>query len=151
MSDVRIMIAGSRSFNNYQLLKDTIDKVLTKLNLTQENIINVNGVAKGADTLGGIYAKEKGYSIERYPAKWKDLNANPCKIKYNKYGPYNCLAGMNRNIDMVKVSDIVFMFHDGMSPGTANDLELCKTYNKKYVYINYNDSTKNDTNLDINL
>ena len=151
MSDIRIMIAGSRGFNDYQLLKNTIDKVLADLNLTQENIIDVNGEAKGADNLGGRYAKEKGYSIESYPAKWKDLNATPCKIKYNKYGPYNCLAGMNRNVDMVKVSNIVFMFHDGTSHGTAHDLELCKKYNKKYVYINYNDSTKNSTNLNIKL
>lgn len=150
MKNLRIMIAGSRSYNDYIELKTTIDEVLTTLsvvNNTKYNPIIISGKAKGADTLGEKYANECGYAIEEYPAKWKDLEAIPCKVKYNQYGAYNCLAGMNRNKDMVRVSDIVFMFHDGKSKGTADDLELVKKFNKQYVYINYNDNSKSESNL----
>lgn len=152
MKDLRIMIAGSRTYDNYTELKTTINKVLSSLSAEKNvkyNPIIISGKAKGADTLGEKYANEHGYNIEEYPAKWKDLNVEPCKIKYNQYGAYNCLAGMNRNKDMVNVSDIVFMFHDGESKGTTDDFKLVKKYNKQYIYINYNDNSKNESYLNI--
>lgn len=134
------MIAGSRTFNDYTLLCNIVTAVLHKRGITSSThrIVIVSGKAKGADTLGERYAHENNYDIEEYPAEWNNLDTTPCKIKYNKFGkPYNSLAGMNRNLDMVKVSDLVIMFHDGVSSGTAHDLELCKKYNKDYEYIKY--------------
>ena len=61
----RVIIAGGRDFDNYQLLKATMDKLLC--NITDE-ITVVCGQAKGADTLGEQYAMEKGYAIDYYPA-----------------------------------------------------------------------------------
>lgn len=134
------MIAGSRNFNDYPLLYNTVTYELTKRGITSDThkIIIISGKAKGADTLGEKYAKENNYIVEEYPAQWNNLSVTPCNVKYNKYGkPYNSLAGMNRNIDMVNASDLIIMFHDGISSGTAHDLELCKKYNKDYVYTNY--------------
>ena len=154
---LKIMIAGSRGYDNYEELKTIVNGVINVLNIKAylKGIkfipVVISGKAKGADTLGEKYANEYGYKIKEYPAKWHDLDAVPCKIKYNKYGAYNCLAGLNRNKDMVKTSDIVFMFHDGESHGTMDDLKLCKEHNKKYVYINYNDYSKNETNLNIEI
>lgn len=64
----RVIIAGGRDFDDYQLLKATMDKLLC--NITDE-IAVVCGQAKGADTLGEQYAMEKGYAIDYYPAQWK--------------------------------------------------------------------------------
>ena len=64
----RVIIAGGRDFDDYQLLKATMDKLLC--NITDE-ITVVCGQAKGADTLGEQYAMEKGYAIDYYPAQWK--------------------------------------------------------------------------------
>ena len=157
IKEFRIMIAGSRTYNNYEELETTINGVMTTLNTVSYikgfklELIIVSGKAKGADTLGERYAKENGFRVEEYPAKWNDLDTQPCKIKYNSYGAYNCLAGLNRNKDMVKVSNLVFMFHDGKSTGTKDDLKLVKQYNKHYVYVNYNDYDKNEGNLEINI
>ena len=52
----RVIIAGGRDFDDYQLLKATMDKLLC--NITDE-ITVVCGQAKGADTLGEQYAMEK--------------------------------------------------------------------------------------------
>lgn len=60
----RVIIAGGRDFDDYQLLKATMDKLLC--NITDE-ITVVCGQAKGADTLGEQYAMEKGYAIDYYP------------------------------------------------------------------------------------
>lgn len=56
----RVIIAGGRDFDDYQLLKATMDKLLC--NITDE-ITVVCGQAKGTDTLGEQYAMEKGYAI----------------------------------------------------------------------------------------
>lgn len=133
------MIAGSRTFNDYELLSITVTKALSKRNIYPEKyqIVIVSGKAKGADSLGEKYAKENSYIVEDYPALWNNLDIKPCKIKQGKYGPYNSLAGMNRNLEMVNASDLIVMFHDGISSGTAHDLKLCQQHNKDYEYINY--------------
>ena len=126
----KVIIAGSRNFNNYALLKSELDK------LFNEPFIIVSGGAKGADTLGELYAKEKGYEVERHLAKWNDLSVPNCRIKYNSYGPYNAMAGHNRNQEMLnsilenKDGGCVVAFWDGKSKGTKHTINFCKQYNK---------------------
>ena len=137
--DYRVMICGSRTFNDYSLLEEQVILALNKRNITraEHNIIIISGKAKGADTLGEQFAKQYELQVEEYPAKWNDFS-EPCRIKYNKFGnPYNALAGMNRNTDMINVSDLVIMFHDGKSKGTFDDWNKCKKLNKDYEYILY--------------
>ena len=62
----RVIIAGGRDFDDYQLLKATMDKLLC--NITDE-ITVVCGQAKGADTLGEQYAMEKGYALLPRPVE----------------------------------------------------------------------------------
>ena len=122
----KVIIAGSRSFNDYTLLKTELDK------LFNEPFIIVSGGAKGADTLGELYAKEKGYEVERHLAKWNDLSVPNCRIKYNSYGPYNAMAGHNRNQEMLnsilenKDGGCVVAFWNGKSKGTENMIAITK-------------------------
>lgn len=135
----RVMICGSRTFNDYDMLKRTVLQALEKRYINDvTDIIIVSGCASGADKLGERFAKENGCEIELYPALWNDLSQEPCEIKINKYGKrYNCLAGLNRNKDMVIASDLIIMLHDGVSKGTLDDLRLCKKYNKDFEYIKF--------------
>lgn len=122
----KVIIAGSRSFNDYTLLKTELDKLFS------EPFIVVSGGAKGADSLGEIYAQEKGYPIERYLAKWNDLSVKNCVIKHNSYGAYNAMAGHNRNQEMLNAvlnnedSGCVVAFWDGYSKGTQNMINISK-------------------------
>ena len=137
--DFRVMICGSRTFNDYAMLSKYVLTALGERSITFEdyNVIIISGKAKGVDELGERFAREYDLDVEEYPAKWNDLTAEPCKIKYNKWGskPYNCLAGINRNTDMINVSDLVIMFHDGKSRSTLKDLNRCKKMDKDYEYI----------------
>ena len=63
----RVIIAGGRTFNNYEQLVKDCDAYL----IDSSNII-LSGCAKGADTLGERYAKERGFPIEYYPANWSE-------------------------------------------------------------------------------
>lgn len=100
----KIIIAGSRDFNDYKLLKSTMDDLLSEKNKTHKIEI-VSGMAKGADTLGVLYAKERKYNIIEYRAQWR------------KYGK---AAGMIRNGEMLDVADAIVTFWNGMSPGTLD-------------------------------
>lgn len=122
---MRVIIAGSRDFKDYELLTKYCDIMLKQYS----DITIVCGMAKGADMLGYNYAKERGFSIDEYPANWDDLTAKPCVIKHTKYGkPYNVLAGHNRNEEMAKNADILIAFWDEKSSGTANMISLVEKY-----------------------
>lgn len=64
----RVIIAGSRSFANYEMLKANMNRLLQNIN---DEISIVCGTAQGADRLGEKYAKEMGFHVAYFPADWK--------------------------------------------------------------------------------
>ena len=70
--DFRIIIAGSRTFSDYNKLATHCDRLLAEKKKTH-NIVIVSGTCRGADLMGERYAQEHGYSIARYPADWQHL------------------------------------------------------------------------------
>ncbi len=110
----KVVIAGSRDYNNYDEAKQYIDFCLSNIR-DENNIIIVSGCATGADTIGERYAKENGFIVEKYPADWQ------------KYGKS---AGPRRNKSMTKVSDYIICFWDGKSRGTKSLIRYAKMYNK---------------------
>lgn len=111
--ELNVIIAGSREFNNYDLLKAVCDKVLENRVKDGWNITIISGNAKGADSLGEKYAKEKGYSLKIFPADWK------------KYGNR---AGFLRNNKMAEVGNaLIAFFADGAeSKGTENMVKIAR-------------------------
>jgi ABC-type enterochelin transport system substrate-binding protein len=131
---MKVIIAGSRSFNDYDNLKEFCEKVL----VNQNDIEIVSGTADGADKLGERYAKEKGYALTEFPAKWKDLTAKPCFVRYDKNKEaYNVLAGLNRNEEMAKYADALIIFWDGKSTGSKNMIESAMKHKLKIKFYTY--------------
>ena len=119
MNDVfKVIIAGSRDFNNYRLLKEKCDKILQN----KSNIEIVSGTSRGADLLGEKYAKENNYIINRFPANW------------NHYGKS---AGYLRNKQMAEYGDALICFWDGKSRGTLHMINLAQEYNLQIRIIKY--------------
>ena len=98
----RVIIAGTRTFDDYDLLCKYVD---IKLSNICQSIEIVSGGARGADALGERYAKDRGYKLRVFPADW------------NKYGKR---AGYLRNVQMAEYADALIAFWDGKSRGTAN-------------------------------
>lgn len=117
----RIIIAGSRGFNNYDFLVKVIDAVIMD-NYKDEEITIVSGGARGADKLGEKYAKEKKYELLVFPAEW------------NKFGKR---AGYIRNEQMALNADVLVAFWDGTSRGTNHMINLGKKHNLDVFEINY--------------
>lgn len=119
---MKVIIAGGRSFDDYQLLKRKCDEILAEIN----DIEIVSGAASGADRLGERYAKEKGYAVKQFPADW------------SKWGK---AAGPKRNKQMAEYGDILIAFWDGESRGTKNMIDLANANNLKvevFKYLNVN-------------
>ena len=130
----KLIIAGTRTFDDYDLLKREVQKFILE-EIKSKEITVVSGKAPGADTLGERFASEYNLPIEPYPALWSDLEAIPCKIKYRSNDEaYNCLAGFNRNEQMAKVGTHCIVFTTG-SPGSANMIELATNHELKVKVI----------------
>ena len=93
-----------------------------KLLKNKTDIVIISGAARGADTLGEKYAKERGYEIESHPANW-DL--------------YGKSAGYKRNVEMVENADAAIFFWDGESRGTKHSINLSKEKGIPYRIIRY--------------
>ena len=111
---MKIIIAGSRDFFDYGLLKKKCDSLLKG----ESNIEIVSGGATGADQLGERYAAEKDYKLQRFPADWKT---------------YGRAAGHIRNKKMADYAESLILFWDGKSPGSGSMLKAAK---KKKLKIN---------------
>ena len=106
----KVVIAGSRGFSNYKLLKETCDKYLREKKKTH-NVVVISGHARGADSLGEKYASDEDLDLEIYPADWR------------KYGKS---AGFMRNEQMAEVADAVIAFWNGESHGTKHMIDIAE-------------------------
>lgn len=97
----RIIIAGSRTFNNYEYVKKILDMVIGHI----DKAIILSGSARGVDKLGEQYAKEKGYRIWMHEADWDNHGKS---------------AGPIRNSQMVTQATQAIFFWDGKSKGTRD-------------------------------
>jgi hypothetical protein len=119
---VKIIIAGGRDFNNYNLLKRTCTCIIGALNPRKDNIEVVCGKARGADTLGEQFAQEQGYKIKSFPTDWETLGKK---------------AGYVRNAQMASYSEVLIAFWDRASKGTKHMIDLANKQRLKVFIINY--------------
>lgn len=112
----KIIINGSRDFNNYTYLRLMLKEYIMTNQINPELIEIISGGAKGADTLAIKFAKE-------YNLNYKVMNAD-----WNKYGKR---AGIIRNAEMLTYAisnpnDIVILisFWNGTSKGTKHMIDI---------------------------
>ena len=116
----RVIIAGSRDFDNYDFLRKKMGFLLQDI---KEEIVIICGMARGADLLGKRYAEENSYRVLEYPAQW------------DKYGKR---AGYLRNIEMAENADALVAFWDGRSKGTKHMIDIAINRDLKVRVIKYN-------------
>jgi len=105
---MKIGIIGSRTFNNYELLKEVMGDYLNRDNELNCEFV-VSGGANGADSLGERWARENNIQTLIFKPDW------------NKYGKS---AGYIRNEDIIKNSDFVVVFWDEISKGSKHSIDL---------------------------
>lgn len=118
---MRLIIAGTRTFDDYDFLKKKLDKILA--NEVKECIEFISGGANGADALGERYAKEHGVIPTTFEADWTQ---------------HGKAAGPIRNQQMVLHSSHAIFFWDERSKGTASCIKLAQDAGLKVRIIYYN-------------
>lgn len=120
ISKYRVIIAGCRDFNDYELLKEKCDYFLQ--DEKKEDVVIISGHASGADALGERYAQERGFQLETFPADWK---------------AHGRAAGPIRNARMASAANALIAFWDGKSRVTKNMIEIAENHNLKVVVVRY--------------
>jgi hypothetical protein len=100
----RVLVTGSLSFNDYELLRATLDRLLAE----RGNVVVVTGGATGAEALGERYAQERGLGVTQLLADWA------------RYGRG---AKVIRNTQLIEVADRAVFFWDGKNRGIAETIE----------------------------
>jgi hypothetical protein len=129
---MKVIIAGGRDFNNYKLLRETLDKLFKgrtdieivsgACNTGKLTYNRTDGtIVCGADGLGEKYARERGYPVTPFPADWSIGKS----------------AGYIRNKEMAMYADALVAFWDGQSRGTGHMIDLAKKHGLKGKVINY--------------
>lgn len=128
MKELRVIIAGSRDFSDYELLKKSAIEIITKKTMLPDLTRIISGGARGADTLGERFANEMGLEISRFIPDWDGLGKR---------------AGYVRNAEMAKfaVEDdndgMLIAFWDGQSRGTKHMIDLANKYGLEVHVVNY--------------
>jgi len=102
---MKVIIAGGREATNPEDLLEAL--YVTELDITEV----VCGGAKGADTLGRLWAKQNNIDVKMFPANW------------NKFGKS---AGYKRNVEMAEYADALIALWDGKSRGTKHMIDIAK-------------------------
>ncbi len=114
---MKLMVCGSRSITDSSWVFQQIDALLTEKQVSLDDLIIVDGGAKGVDTYAAHWANSKNVPIEWHRPDWA------------RYGRG---AGIVRNKQMVEACDFCLILWDGVSKGTKNDIDLCKKIGKPY-------------------
>ena len=116
----KLIIAGTRSFNDYEMLRNTVFAALLEQARWTYGFSAeiVSGGAPGADTLAVRYATEANMPFKVFPADWK------------KYGRS---AGPRRNRQMAEYGDAAIVFWDGKSRGTRYTIDCAKRMGVKTI------------------
>ena len=111
---MKVIIAGSRWIENYEIVKQAIEESSFKITEV------VSGVAKGADTLGENWAELNDIPVKQFPALWSKLKVQGAVIRQNEHGKYNAAAGGIRNQQMSEYADALICLWDGTSRGSGD-------------------------------
>lgn len=102
---MRVIIAGSRGINDYEIVEDAIKESQFPISVV------VSGGAKGVDALGELYAESMNIPLHVFEPAW-DVHGRA--------------AGPIRNRKMAENADALIAIWDGKSRGTKNMIETAE-------------------------
>lgn len=109
------IVAGGRDFDDRGLLFKTLDEM-------PEISVVISGAARGADTLGEMWARSRHRTLYRMPAEW------------DRFGKS---AGYRRNERMADAAEALVAFWDGKSRGTKHMIDIAKRRGLRVTVISY--------------
>ncbi len=135
---MRILVCGGRDFRNKKLLYDTLIEYCYKEGLHHprdamspdpNKVSIISGMARGADSLGWLFAKDHNLEVFSFPADWKHQSNG---------------AGPIRNQKMLDEGkpDLVIAFPTKNSKGTWDMVRRAEKANVKTIIVREDDNDK---------
>lgn len=112
MITVKLLISGCRHYRRYFEFARELDKQLS--GFKPENILIIEGGARGTDYLAYLYAKRRKIKYVTVEADWDTLGKS---------------AGYVRNVEMMEMATHAIAFWDMKSRGTAHVVRNANQYN----------------------
>lgn len=118
---MKVIIAGGRDFDDYQLVRDTCDVLFNGIFKEVEIVSGRCDTGKftflakdgrkvfGVDGLGERYAENREMKVHYFPANWKE---------------YGKSAGAIRNKQMAEIAQMLVVFWDKESKGTKIMIDI---------------------------
>lgn len=128
MSEFKLLICGSRNFNDYHFLHFMLNKIFMDYELCNYNVELISGHCSGTDKLAEKYAKENDLNIKIFEAQWKH---------------YGRAAGPIRNKEMIDYisnfpsCNLVVAFVSPESVGTLNTIKLAEKLQIPVIRVDY--------------
>ncbi|UQT03099.1 hypothetical protein TOTORO_02360 [Serratia phage vB_SmaS-Totoro] len=111
MAKYKIMVSGGRGYIRYYQFAKLMDKLLKRF--PKDEVIIIEGGARGTDYLAFLYALRRGYKCLTFPADWDNLGSS---------------AGYIRNAEMLEIATHCATFWDGKSKGTGHVVQNAHRY-----------------------
>jgi hypothetical protein len=111
---MKLIITGARTFTDYQRLCQVLAP--ERHHITQV----LTGGVRGADALGKRWAWSKQVPWKGFKADWE------------RFGK---AAGVRRNHHLAQAGDVLVVFGDDPSPGTAHLIQCMRTLGKPVVLV----------------
>ena len=118
MKELRVIIAGSRDFNDYSKLTSSTNSILNEIISKIDDLDKIriiSGTARGADRLGERFAKNNGYELSRFPADWALFGKRAGYIRNHKMANFAIQDGSY---------GVLIAFWDGESKGTKHMINM---------------------------
>lgn len=104
---MRLIVAGSRTITDHDLVFEHLDRITTKVEVE----VVISGKARGPDMFGQEWANANDIPVIEMPADW------------DRYGKS---AGYKRNTEMATQADALIAFYDGTSRGTKHMIDIAR-------------------------
>lgn len=128
---MKVIIAGSRTFNDYDFLKKNCLKIFKQLksegyDTKRETLEIISGTAKGADRLGEQFANEFNLKLIRFPADWDKLGRKAGYIRNERMALY-----------AKKDNGVLIAFWDKSSKGTKHMIDLANKHGLRVFVVKF--------------
>ena len=130
---MRIIVAGCRSFNNFDLMQQALDNFIATTDSSKVTIIS--GEAIGADALAKIYASMRNLKCADFVAPWGKLG--------DAAGPFRNKLMAEYALKDEDKKPVLFAFWNGKSAGTGNMIEIAKRNHIETHIIYFDDTEEN--------
>ena len=126
--DMYILVAGSRTLENYELVRKYLDIEFANYEITPEkyNITIVEGEATGVDRSARRYAIEHNYACKAFPAQWIICGNQAGFLRNQKM--HNFIAHYPNRLC------ICFKHYMSHGRGTSHSIELGKKYHTNVIW-----------------